>query len=175
MRKIPRAVVASARALLESTFNLLAASGFAVHESGNRLAAQCTTTFGFTSSNTCSISFRSKMSSLMTSGGLIRLRPVPMDFQPSRKNCRCTCRPRRPLASLHGQPESWSEIGMSSPPVTSTVCVILLVLTKDKSLSYCPRLQCSERGQRASLERVGVLQAPECGDKQTNQIDPSST
>jgi hypothetical protein len=39
--------VAPASARLESTFSLLAALGSAVHESGKRLAAQCTTTSGF--------------------------------------------------------------------------------------------------------------------------------
>lgn len=123
MSKIPRNVVLSARSRLASTFNFLAASGSAAHESGKRFAAQCTTTSGLTSSRTRLISFELSMSSFTTSGEVMRLNPVPIDFQPSKKNCRCTCRPKRPLADVRGQPSS-QRSRRALPPVMSAVRVM---------------------------------------------------
>jgi hypothetical protein len=131
MRKIPRVVVIWASARLASTFSFFAASGSAVHESGKRFAAQCTTTDGLTSSSTRSISPWSSISSLMTPGEVMRLSPVPTDFQPSRKNWRCTCRPSKPLACVFGQPEGQRGWKLALPPVMRAVCDILLNQAED--------------------------------------------
>lgn len=98
MSRMFRAAVAWASARLASTFRARAAAGLAVQESGKRFAAQWTTTSGVMESRSEVMAVGLVRFSDTTSGGLMRLRPVPMAFHPARANWSWTWRPRRPLA-----------------------------------------------------------------------------